>query len=340
MAEFVSPEAFDLPNVEKAVDSTERALLRQDLESIITRVDMKGTPLRKRWPRVKANGLTHEYTQRTSLGSPSSTATNGLGSFYADGQLPQDGNTKYLRKGKQVKCLGETGRVTGLMISAGRSFADQLALEQQSRTVSVLQCEEGALLFGDSTQPYVVTNSDGSQTVEYLQFDGTQRIIANEGGILVDASTFAGGQKVSIPLINTVIQEVYDALGEPTAIVLGSREKRFFNELLQSFVRVNGDGVVHVERQLGVSVMYYDSDFGSLPLVPTRYIQPSAGLTSAFILCEKTAGENIIEIAELQTIGSQPLAKIDDSERFMINEYETLVNRAPQWNAEIINLSA
>jgi hypothetical protein len=36
MAEFVSPTAFDLPDVEKAIDSTERALLRQDLESVIT----------------------------------------------------------------------------------------------------------------------------------------------------------------------------------------------------------------------------------------------------------------------------------------------------------------
>jgi hypothetical protein len=81
MAGFVNPTAFDLPDVAKAVDTTESALLRQDLESIITKVDMKGTPLRKRWSRVPANGLTHEYTQRTSLGSPSS-------SFYADGALP------------------------------------------------------------------------------------------------------------------------------------------------------------------------------------------------------------------------------------------------------------
>ena len=86
--------------------------------------------------------------------------------------------------------------------------------------------------------------------------------------------------------------------------------------------------------------MYYDSDFGSLPIIPTRYIQPSAGLTTMFVLCEKTAAEGIIEVAVLQEIASQPLAKIDDSERFMIIEYETLICRAPQWQSEIINLSA
>jgi len=334
MAEFISPEAFDLPNVEKAVDSTERALLRQDLESIITKVDLKGTPLRKRWSRTKANGLTHEYTQRTSLGSPAS-------SFYADGQLPNDGTTRYLRKGKQMKCLGEIGRVTGLMIAAGRSFADQLALEQQARLVSVLQAEESALLAGDSTVPTVVTNSDGSQTIMYLQFDGLDRIIRQESGIVVDASTYAGGSKLGMPLTNSVIQAIYDANGEPTAIVVGSREKKFFNELLQSFVRYNGDGVVHVERQLGVSVMYYDSDFGSLPIIPTRYIVPDGSSeTKMYVLCEKTAGENIIEIAELQSIGSQPLAKIDDSERFMVNEYEAPICRAPQWNAVVDKLTA
>jgi Family of unknown function (DUF5309) len=334
MAEFVSPDAFDLPDVNKAIDTTERSLLRQDLEAVITKVDMKGTPLRKRWPRVRANGLTHEYTQRTSLGSPTS-------SFYPDGQLPNDGTTRYLRKGKQIKCIGEMGRVTGLMIAAGRSFADQLALEQQARMVSVLQAEEGALLTGDTTKGTVVTNSDGTQTVQYLQFDGLRRVLSQESGIVFDSSAFAGGAKISIPLVNTVIQNIYDNLGEPTAIVVGSREKRFFNELLQSFVRYNGDGVVHVERQLGVSVMYYDSDFGSLPILPTRYIQPDDGqLTEAYVLCEKTAGENIIEVAELQSIGSQPLAKIDDSERFMVNEYQTLVVRAPQWNANIQKLSA
>jgi Family of unknown function (DUF5309) len=333
MAEFIDPAAFDLPDVEKAVDSTERSLLRQSLESIITKVDMKGTPLRKRWNRIRANGLTHEYTQRTSLGSPTS-------SFYPDGQLPPDGTTRYVRKGKQIKCIGESGRVTGLMIAAGRSFADQLAIEQQARMVSVLQQEETALLFGDTTQPTAVINPDGTQTIQYLQFDGVNRIITNEGGIIQDASAFSGGQKVSLPLVNTVIQAVYDALGEPTVIVAGSREKRFFNELLQSFVRVGGDQVVHVERQIGVSVMYYDSDFGSLPIIPTRYIQPSGGLTQMFIMCERTDAEQIIEVAVLQEIGSQPLAKIDDSERFMITEYQTLVCRAPQWQAVINNLSA
>lgn len=333
MAEFI-PNALELPDVHKAVDSTERALLRQDLESLITKVDMKGTPLRKRWPRVPANGLTHEYTQRTSLGSPSS-------SFYADGALPSDGTTRYLRKGKQIKCIGESGRVTGLMIAAGRSFADQLALEQQARMTSVLQAEEDALHFGDSTVPYAIDNGDGTQTIQYLEFDGIERIIRQEGGIVVDAGTFADGAKLSIPLINSVLQAQYDANGEPTAIEVGSREKRFFNELLQSFVRHNGDGVVHVERQLGVSVMYYDSDFGSLPIIPSRYIRPDESAeTKMFVYCEKTAAENIIEVAELQSIGSQPLAKIDDSERFMVNEYQTLICRAPQWNALVEGLTA
>lgn len=334
MAGFVDPNVLELPDVEKAVDSTETALHRQDLESLITKVDMKGTPLRKRWPRDEANGLTHEYTQRVSLGSPPS-------SFYADGALPPDGTTRYVRKGKQIKCIGEVGKVTGLQIAGGRSFADQLALEQQARTTSVLQAEEAALHFGDATKPYNVDNGDGTYTVQYLEFDGMERIIRQEGGIVVDASTFADGPKLSIPLLNTVLQAQYDANGEPTAIEVGSREKRFFNELLQSFVRHNGDGVVHVERQLGVSVMYYDSDFGSLPIIPSRYIKPDvSNETKMFVYCERTPAENIIEIATLQELGWQPLAKIDDSERGMVNEYETLICRAPQWNALVEKLGA
>jgi hypothetical protein len=99
---------------------------------------------------------------------------------------------------------------------------------------------------------------------------------------------------------------------------------------------------VHVERQLGVSVMFYDSDFGSLPIIPSRYIKPdgSASETKMYVYCEKTEAENLIEVATLQELGSQPLAKIDDSERFMVNEYETLVNRAPQWSAVADNLTA
>jgi hypothetical protein len=174
--------------------------------------------------------------------------------------------------------------------------------------------------------------------VQYLQFDGMDRIIRQEGGIVVDASHVPDGSKLSIPLLNTILQAIYDANGEPTAIEVSSREKRFFNELLQSFVRVGGDGVVHVERQLGVSVMYYDSDFGSLPIIPSRYIKPGPErLSPTRPRCTSTArrreAENLIEVATLQELGSQPLAKIDDSERFMVNEYETLVNRAPQWSA-------
>ncbi len=338
MAGFVNPTAFDLPDVRKAIDSSERALIRQDLESVITKVDMKGTPMRKRWPRVPANGLTHEYSQRISLGSPTS-------SFYADGGLPLDGNTRYLRKGKQIKCLGEVGRVTGLMIAGGRSFADQLALEQMARLTSVVQAEEYSLHYGDSTVGTLVANGDGTFTTQYLQFDGMDRIIRQEGGIVVDASTFPDGAKLSIPLLNTILQAQYDALGEPTMIECGSREKRFFNELLQSLVRVGGDGVVHVERQLGVSVMFYDSDFGSLPIIPTRYITIGAngmpaGKSRLYVYCEKTEAENLIEVATLQELGSQPLAKIDDSERFMLNEYETVINRAPQWSAVADNLTA
>lgn len=331
---FIDLSALKLPDVHKVIDTSETALHRQSLESIITKVDMKGTPLRKRWPRREANGLTHEYTQRTSLGTPAT------GSFYADGALPKDGNTKYVRKGKQMKALGESGRVTGLQIAGGKNFADQLALEQQARMTSVLQSEEAALKYGDATKPYEVDNGDGTFSVQYLEFDGMSRIIRNEGGIVINAPSFADGPKISIPLINTALQSVFDANGEVTAIEVGSREKRFFNELLQAFVRHNGDGVVHVERQLGASVMYYDSDFGSIPIIVTRYIKP-VGVnadTSAFFYCEKTAAEEIINVAELQPIGWQPLAKIDDSERFFVNEYEALICRAPQWQVEVEQL--
>jgi hypothetical protein len=51
--------------------------------------------------------------------------------------------------------------------------------------------------------------------------------------------------------------------------------------------------------------MYYDSDFGSLPIIPSRYIKPDgSNETKTFVYCEKTPAENIIEVAELQEIGS------------------------------------
>ena len=144
-----------------------------------------------------------------------------------------------------------------------------------------------------------------------------------------------------MPIINAGIEKIFLNNGEPTAIVVGAREKKYFNELLQAFGRTNVDGVVHVERQLGMAVMYYDSDFGSLPIILSRYIVPNeSGETQAWILCEKTPGENVLEIAELQTIGMQPLAKIDDSERFMVNVYEATICRAPQWQTELSGLTS
>lgn len=333
-ATFQPLDGIVIPDVLKAIDTTETALLRQDLESVVTKIDMKGTPLRKRWSRKTSNGLTHEYNQRTSLGSP-------VSSFYADGRLPADGTTRYLRKGKQMKALGESGRVTGLMISGGGNFGDQLEMEQTSRMTSVLQAEEGALLLGDSTKGYAVRNDDGSQSIQYLEFDGMDRIIRQEGGQVIDASTFPDGSKINIPLINLGIQLIYDANGEPTCILVGSREKRFFNELLQSFIRYNGDGVVHTERQLGASVMMYDSDFGSLPIIPTRYIKPDGSQkTKMYVFCETTPAEDIIEVRELKPIGMEPIAKIDDSERFMVNEYCAPINRAPVWSAVYDNMTA
>ena len=52
--------------------------------------------------------------------------------------------------------------------------------------------------------------------MEFLEFDGISRIINNEGGIVFSAGGFAGGTKISIPLLNSVIEKSATWLGTQT----------------------------------------------------------------------------------------------------------------------------
>jgi hypothetical protein len=329
MAGFINPTAFDLPDVAKAVDTTE------------TRPAAPGPRGRHHQGRHEGHAAAQALVARAGQRPHARVHAAHVArladeSFYADGALPQDGNTRYLRKGKQIKCLGEVGRVTGLMIAGGRNFADQLALEQTARMTSVLQAEERRAALRRLDQVGVRSSPTATAPV------GAVPAVRRHG-----PHHPPGGRHRRRRLdLRRRLQAVDPAAQHDPAGDL-RRQRRADGDRGRPRARSGSSTSCCRASSASTATASCTSSVSSAcrSCTTTRTsarCRSSRRATSSpdgsqqtkmYVYCEKTQAENIIEVAELQELGSQPLAKIDDSERFMVNEYETLVNRAPQWSA-------
>ena len=293
----------------------------------------RATPLVELIPRVTNYGKTADYNQITVITSAQALAE--------DASLTEQNDT-YVRRSISIRYLYSVGRVTGPMFAASKQFlasggyVDALSLEVKNKTIALKRLEESMLLLGDSQTNW--TEPVNSTTITAANsYDGLYQLItnANSNGFGGSSSyrTDAAGAALSIAKLRTGIRTARTSGGEPNLIVMDYASYDDLKALIQ-------DQLSYVSTQTiawGITTV----SFEGIPVIASRFLSTTAGAGSGVPADAKSVfilDTNVIEMRVLQDVSYEELAKTNDSIKFMLKCYETLIVKAPQFCHIIIDL--
>jgi hypothetical protein len=297
----------------------------------------RATPLVELIPRVTNYGKTADYNQITVISTAQALAE--------DAALTEQNDT-YVRRSVSIKYIYSVGRVTGPMFAASKQYlasggyVDALSLEVKNKTLAMKRLEEAMILLGDATANW--TEPVNSTTITAANsYDGLYNLItgANASGTALGGSasymTDMAGAALGIPNIRTAIRTCRTAGGEPNLVVCDYATYDAIKALIQDQLR-------YVSTQTIAWGMTTVS-FEGLPIIASRFLSTTAGTgamvpgtgRSLFVL-----DTNVIEMRVLQDVSYEELAKTNDSIKFMLKCYETIVVKAPQFNHVVIDIGA
>jgi len=301
------------------------------VDSVITDIARKFTPATLLTPRVANQGITADYVRLT---------TKGAGVTRAEDAALAEVSDVYARGSQSIKYLYSVGRVTGPAQAAipgyslpgfvsqgagdaGTTFQNANAgsamqLEIQLRTQTMMELQEN-LFF------------NGNAGTDATQFNG---IVALQS--TTNSLDLVGVTGITMDNIDTIMDYAYDNSGLP-AIAYCS--KTIFTKLRQLMLNVLGmrPADIEVGDQLffGIpSKIIVHTGSGPITLIKSQYLDDTAGSRSMYVVDYSMRN---IEFRVLQDITYEELAKTNDSQKFFLKIYETLICRAPERNACIIN---
>lgn len=193
-----------------------------------------------------------------------------------------------------MKFLYAVGRVTGPAMASGEGFINLLAEDIRVKTASMNEALENEIINGNTT-----TNALGFQGL-------IQTITTN--------STSNSGGRLTLEQIRTDINTSFEANGLIDLIVTDGQTFNYVKGLLQDFQR-------NVERPSG------QMDFGipdafmfdGVLFIKDRYMPTTAASRRAIYLDSR-----YVFLAVLQDITFEELAKVNDSQKYMLKWYGAL----------------
>lgn len=299
----------------------------------IVDISRKQTPLVELFPRVTNQGIVASYVRITAK----SFATTQL----EDG--PQEaGKATRVQENKDIKYLYAVGRVTGpaqVAIPAytlqgfapngsglgGNAFGSASApnATQQETLLAardLKQLEENLIVNGNSTTS-IAGGPNGSE------FDGFVTLQSTTNQLDL------AGQPMTWDDVEASVATAFAAGGQPNLGVASTNALVALRRIMiDSFRMRPGDQATELSFGITAKVVL-ETIVGDIPVIPSRFLSDVAGQRSIYFL-----DMDYIEMRVLLDMSFEKLAKANDSDKFMLKIYETLIMRAVEFNAFIDNI--
>jgi hypothetical protein len=284
----------------------------------------KYTPLVEIVPRVTNRGMYADYNIISAKG--------GAVTAIEDAVLTET-NTTYDRASTAIKFIYAVGRVTGPAIAAIPSYSlggltsaggatgpfnDQMAtnakqMEVLVKTREIREKEESLIVNGDAS----TTASEFSGIVKLMSATNT-----------VDKNTSA----MTLDDIDLAIRYAFDDGGRPNLAVCSSS---VFTDILALLTAKIGYMQSTEQVFWGFSTIVLNTMVGKVPVIPSMYLSNTTAEKAIYFL-----DMSVVEMRVLQDLTYEDLAKTNDSEKFMLKIYETLIIKNTAFCSSITEISA
>lgn len=317
-----------------ASGTTDMSLIPVYVDPVIVDLTRRLTPLVELIPRVTNYGKTADYNQ---------TVNRGVTGFRLEDAAMDEANDVYARQSSAIKYLYQVGRVTGPMLAASRQYLsnqyiDALNLEVRQKTVTYRYVEEDAILNGDAsaTRTAYGGSASGGDALNYAaEFSGIYKILNTAfnptgGGGSITPTTSLSTTALTLSNMRTGIRNARTAAenstygqGDPNLAVTDFTTYDNMKGLIQQYLR-------YVNTNFEVAWGLKTLEFEGLPVIPSKFNPTTTDARKVAILSTDTW-----QMRVLQDITYEELAKTNDSYKFMLKGYETLVCTAPVFNRAI-----
>jgi hypothetical protein len=310
-----------------STDTYNQIGIREDLTDAIYNVDPTDTPFVTMAPKVKAKQTFHEWQTDSYAAAGLNTAIEGADATFS----PAAATT---RLGNYTQISEKTAMVSGTLEATDRAGRDrEMTYQLLKRGVELRRDMEHALVGvnnarvggGESTareaasvQAYINSNTDFGATGADPTGDGT------------DARTPGTQRAFTESLLEGVIDQIWEAGGNPDYIMTGSFNKRAMNGFVGRASSAASVDTSAKDKKIFSAVDVYVSDYGDLKMIPNRF---SLARDALILQKDKWA------VAFLRNMFTQDIAKTGDADKKQILVEFTLEARNEKSSGGVFDLT-
>jgi len=259
------------------------------------------TPLLTLIPKVTNKGKVAQYYRITARGAANWGAE--------DPALAETDDTKE-EASTSIRYARVTGRVTGVAQIAGAHFESSMQREVINKTQSMNELLEEALLVGENaTNQY---QPDGLQT-------------------LLTANTDNVGAAVALSDVKKLVNDCFVDKGAPNLMITDPYTAEALIEQQMDYVKYIDPNVTIA---WGLQVPSIQTVVGRIPILVSQFMPIASGDRRLF--CINTS---FIQRRVLQDITFERLAKVSDSEKFLLKTYQTVINKFPEGMGQLYGIT-
>lgn len=277
---------------------------KEDLLDLVTMISPWDSPLFSASPKTRATSTLHEWV--TDALAATSTAGAIEGDVFASASLDQrtrlNNYTQIFRKDIEVTNTFQAMDPVG--VSNEYQYQIQKGLKELARNIE-------SRAFDTTTAS--AASAGGTATAR--RFGSLEAFITANTGF-AHAST-ATATLITETVFNNVLETVYTAGGNPETAYVSPGVKRDISAFASVSIGPNMRNIAASDKKLIAAVDVYDSDYGLIQIVMSRWIAQSTAtgtLTGRIWFIERAK----VRFAILRPMRHVPLAAVADSTRGMV----------------------
>lgn len=290
--------------------------IREDLQDAMISISPTETPFQSAIGRKSVTNTTFEWSE-VDLAAP--TANRVLEGESAPGN---DAPTSAVRlsqytqiSDKVVEVSDTNQKVNG--VADAQTVAKQIAfkLKEMKRDIEVMLLSNVAAVPGDATTARVTAGLPAFLRTNVDRGTGgaSGTLSGTTSGYVNAAATDGTPRALTEDMLKSVIAQCWDNGAEPSIVLCGSAVKQKISSTFTGSATKYQD--MTDKKSLSAAIDIYISDFGTLTIVPTRFLETrTVAGRDVFVL-----DPNYARVAYLQTVTQKPLARTGHAERRLIS---------------------
>ena len=277
---------------------------REDLADVIYNISPTDTPFMTSVGKSKATAVYHEW-QKDSLAAVNTSNAVVEGAAASDATL-----SPTTRVGNRTQISAKTVKVSGTLDSVSKAGRKSEKAYQLAKASAEIKRDMEAILL--SNQVAAAGDASTARTLGGLQTWLASNTSNGSGGSAgasgTTARTTGTDRAFTATLLNTVIQSAYTNGGSPTLLMVTPAQKvvaSTFAGIATRYKDVPGT----VQAAIIGAADVYVSDFGTISIIPNRFIPNADNDDVAFLVDPEMAS-----VAYLRPFQTNELAKTGDAD--------------------------